>query len=578
MSTESSSTLPRRTTWLRVAAAAAFAAMIVFGPLSENTATEKLFAATLAGLVLLVAVFASARLAFSLILAALLFGMIETAGRLKFLYLNTPLLAPDLEYFVNRETLELFTHYPLLLGTGLAALVLVPLLLCLSFLGERPTLLTSRPRAQRLAARLLGVASATALLLACLDAAGPFAKTFNKPMWVAINDRSFITDFVTSFNDTVIEQPEIPPDVDRGISWKLDRPLQAPPTPPDVVVVLEESTFDPRLLKPCTLPQCRLDMFEPDRRTRAHGVLSVHTFGGGTWTSEFSLLTGLAHNLFGNAGLYAPYNLAPRVAYTLPKAFRRAGYRAIAVYPMTGDFLNARNAYDYYGFDAFYDGTQYGLGWESHDADLLQVFKRIYEEERRVHPKEPLFVFMLTLHQHGPHMKPLAELAPPFDRPLFPGRFKPRKLDDWLNLNLGNYLERARESDAMMSDLESFLLGGERPMVLMHFGDHQPSFDGAINQIPKAVPKGAGPNAHWLTYYMLKSNFPVRRKFDYPVLDIAFLGSLLLDVAGVPKDPFFQANTLLRERCKGRYLDCKETRMVTSYHDHVFTRLGDLQP
>jgi hypothetical protein len=68
----------------------------------------------------------------------------------------------------------------------------------------------------------------------------------------------------------------------------------------------------------------------------------------------------------------------------------------------------------------------------------------------------------------------------------------------------------------------------------------------------------------------------VRQKFDYPVLDIAFLGSLLLDVAGVPKDEFFQANTLLRERCQGRYLDCKDARTVTSYHDYVFTKLEDL--
>lgn len=562
---------------LRAFALATFVAMIAFGPLTENTVTEKIFAAVLALLSLLLALFASARLAFSLVLVGLLFGLVEIAGRLKFLFLNTPLLAPDLEYFVNGDTIELFTHYPLLLGVGVTTLVLVPLLLVLSFAGERAELFARRPATQRVAARTLGALAAAGLLLACAHPGGPFGSVFNKPMWIAINDKSFITDFVTSFNDTVIEQPAIPANVDRGISWKLDRPLQAPPTPPDVVAVLEESTFDPRLLKPCTLPQCRLRMFEPDKSTRAHGPLSVHTFGGGTWTSEFSLLTGLAHTLFGNAGLYAPYNLAPRVAYTLPKTFKRAGYRTIAVYPMTGDFLNARNAYDYYGFDAFYDGTQYGLGWESHDADLLQVFKRIYEDEKRVHPKQPLFVFMLTLHQHGPHMKPLAELQPPFDAPLFSGRFKPKKLDEWLNLNLGNYLERLHESDAMLADLEQFLLGGERPTVLMHFGDHQPSFDGAINEIPKALPKGAGPNAHWLTYYMLKSNFAVRRKFDYPVLDIAFLGSLLLDVAGVPKDEFFQANTLLRERCKGRYLDCKDSRMVTSYHDYVFTKLEDLQ-
>jgi phosphoglycerol transferase MdoB-like AlkP superfamily enzyme len=568
--------LPRhRTGLLRAFALLVFLVFVAFGPLSEHTAQEMIFAGTLVLLALLAFLFASARLAFSLLLVSFLFGAVEIAGRLKFLYLTTPLLAPDLEYF-NRGTVETITHYPLLLGISLAVLILVPLLLLVSFLGERPSLLLGESRAQRAGMRVLGSAAALASFVVCLTPNGPFNAVFNKPMWITVNDKSFITDFFTSFNDTVIVRPRIPPDVDHKLSWKLDRPLQAPAARPDVVAILEESTFDPRMLKLCTRPECKRRMFEADKSTRAHGPLSVHTFGGGTWTSEFSLLTGLAHTLFGNAGLYAPYNLAPRVAFTLPKAFKSAGYRAIALYPMTGDFLNARNAYDYYGFDAFYDGTQYGLSWESRDADLLKVFERIYDDEKRIHPDQPLFVFMLTLHQHGPHMVPLAELPKPYDQPLFPNAFKPKALDDWLNLNLGNYLERLQQSDAMIAELEKFLLGRDHPSVLMHFGDHQPSFDGAINEIPKIVPKEAGPNAHWVTYYMLKSNYPVRQKFDYPVLDIAFLGSLLLDVAGVPKDEFFQANTLLRERCQGRYLDCKDARTVTSYHDYVFTKLEDL--
>ena len=164
----------------------------------------------------------------------------------------------------------------------------------------------------------------------------------------------------------------------------------------------------------------------------------------------------------------------------------------------------------------------------------------------------------------------------PYNQPLFPDTFKPKALDDWLNLNLDNYLERLQQSDAMIADLEKFLFDREHPAVLMHFGDHQPSFDGAINVIAKTVPKEIGPASNWVTYYMLKSSFPVRQRFDYAVLDIAFLGSLLLDVAGIPKDDFYQANTLLRERCNGRYLDCKDIRTVASYHDYVFTKLRDL--
>lgn len=561
---------------LRAFAWCAFGALIVFGPLSENTGAEKIFATALILLTWLLSLFASGRLAFSLLLTSALFGAVEAAGRLKFLYLSTPLLAPDLDYLVNRETLEVITHYPFLLGVGIITLLLVPSLLIAAFITERPSLLVEAPPSRRIGIRLLGAVAAIFLLAASLAPKGPFLAVFNKPMWITVNDRSFITDFFTSFNDTEINEPVIPANVDRSISWQIRPPRKAPAQLPDVVAVLEESTFDPRILKLCDVPLCRAPMFEADRMTRAHGALAVHTFGGGTWTSEFSLLTGLAHTLFGNAGLYAPYNLAPRVSFTLPKAFKEAGYRTIALYPMSGDFLNARNAYDNYGFDAFYDGTDYGLGWKSRDSDLLEVFERIHSDEKRMNPQQPLFVFMLTLHQHGPHMVPLAELPVPFNQPLFPGSFRTKKLDAWLNLNLSNYLHRLHQSDAMLADLERFLFADGHPTVLMHFGDHQPSFDGAINEIPKRVPKPLAHTSNQVTYYMLKSNVPARR-FDYPTLDIAFLGSLLLDVAGVVPDKFYQANSLLRERCKGRYLDCKDTGLVASYHDYVFTRLDDLR-
>jgi phosphoglycerol transferase MdoB-like AlkP superfamily enzyme len=568
---------PRRVRVLRLFALVTFLVMIALGPLTEHTWPERLFTATLALATALCVVFATARAALALLVAALVFGALEIAGTLKFTYLQTPVLAPDLEYFINKDTIGVIARYPFLAGVSIAAIVLIPALLIVAFFGEPPSLLRDRPLAVRGSVRVLGTLAAAALVCVSLMPTGPFWHVFNKPMWITINDKSFLTDFFTSFNDTVVTQPEIPAKIDYKQSWKLERPMQAPATKPDVVAILEESTFDPRILKACTLPECKRKMFDADKYTKAHGLLTVHTFGGGTWTSEFAVLTGLAHTLFGAAGLYAPYNLAPRVDHTLPRMLRAAGYRAIAIYPMTGDFLNARNAYDYYGFDAFYDGTEYGLGWESRDADLLKVFERIYADEKRERPDQPLFVFMLTLHQHGPHMTPLAELPAPYDKPLFTGKFAPKDLDDWLNLNLGNYLERLQQSDAMMSDLEKVLLGGERPVVLMHFGDHQPSFDGAIHAIPKQVPKEAGPNSSMVTYYSIKSNYPVKRKFDYPVLDIAFLGALTLDIAGVPKDPFYQANTLLRERCKGRYLDCKDTNMVASYHDYVFNKIKDLR-
>src|SRR5690606_19901537 len=119
-----------------------------------------------------------------------------------------------------------------------------------------------------------------------------------------------------------------------------------------------------------------------------------------------------------------------------------------------------------YGFDMFYDGSDLGLDWNSTDADLLREFREIYADETEAHPDQPLFIFSLTLHQHGPHMTPLAELPAPYDKPLFAGKFKPAALDDWLNLNLGNYLHRAALSSQMLGQLEAMLWGSGRETVL----------------------------------------------------------------------------------------------------------------
>jgi phosphoglycerol transferase MdoB-like AlkP superfamily enzyme len=251
---------------------------------------------------------------------------------------------------------------------------------------------------------------------------------------------------------------------------------------------------------------------------------------------------------------------------------KAAGYRAIAIYPMNGEFINARNAYGFYGFDKFYDGQDYGLSWESPDSDLVQVFDRIYTEEKAKIGKQPLFVMMLTLRQHGPHMTPLEKLPPPYNRPLFPGKFPPKGLDDWLNINLGNYLQRLEGSDAAITHIEKTLLDGPRPALLFHFGDHQPSFDGAIRSLEKKAPETVN-DPNFITYFMLKANYKPAHTYKYDAMDLSFAGSLILDIAGVKKDEAFQANALMRERCKGYYLDCANRPMVDSYHNRLFHEL-----
>ena len=582
---------PKRTRIVTAVAALGFLALLATGVLNETGITERLFAlALILDCVALIA-FLSRRFAFALAVPGVIFGGLLVAGALKFHYLTTPLLAPDLVYFLNRDLIEVATRYPSIMLALIGGAILIPGLLVLAWWLDRPHLFAGQHHGPRRWLQAIGAIAAVAMLFAIDSPDGPFADVFGKGMWATMNSRNYIVDFFTSFHQTEIRIPPAAADADWGMAW-IQPATDNPPAcadhactasikagtaqeHPDIVAILEESTYDPTMLKVCTLPLCKRKMFESDGRTRAHGPLTVHVWGGGTWTSEFALMSSLNHNTFGEAGLYAPYNLAPRINHSLPSDLHTAGYRVIAIYPMSGDFINARNAYKFYGFDKFYDGQDYGLSWESSDNDLMQVFDRIYAEEKKAIGNQPLFVMMLTLRQHGPHMTPLKTLPPPFDKPLFPGKFTPKELDDWLNLNLGNYLYRLSGSDVAIAHIEKTLLDGDRPALLFHFGDHQPSFDGAIRELQKTVPASV-PDPNYITYYMLKTNYKPARSYVYPVLDLSFAGALILDVAGVKKDQLFQANALLRERCKGAYLDCTDKRVLDSYQNYIFQHIGAL--
>lgn len=546
------------------------------GPLAEGTSGECLFAASVLGGMVLLAIAVSGRIAFGLIAGSLPMLLLEIAANLKFKYLATPLLAPDLIYYFNRQILDTLLNYPFLIGAIALALIAVPVILIVAWRGDRKPSRSWRMRGVRGAGAMAGLA----VLVIGMNPHGPFAAVHAKGMWLAMNDDSLISDFLISFRNTQVVQPSFNLADASRFDWHADpdRPNSIAGQKPDIVAVLEESTFDPRMLSACTLPRvCDRRMFHADASTIAHGWLEVHTWGGGTWTTEFAFLTGLSHDLFGPAGIYAPFNLAPRIRYTLPHVLHENGYRTVAIYPTDGDFLNGREAYADYGFDAFYGGEQVGLGWESTDADLMRVFRKVFAAEKARAHGRPVFLFMLTLHQHGPHMTPLADLPPPYNKPLFVGKTAPDKmLDDWLNLNLGNYLQRLAMSDAAEADLESQLRTDDRPALLLHFGDHQPSFDGAITALQKKLPPQVG-NPQVVTYYMLKGfGMASPPHYDYPVLDIAFAGSLLLDAAGLHKDAFFTANGLLRERCRGQYLDCRESDVLHSYRADVFGPLHDL--
>ena len=122
-----SASLPRRSKVLFSLVLAAIVALIAFGPLREATWIECAFSSTLILAFIVLLVLLTRRWMFALALPTLVFGGLLIASIMKFHYLTTPLMAPDLVYFVNRDLFDVALHYPPILiavvaGTTKAAL------------------------------------------------------------------------------------------------------------------------------------------------------------------------------------------------------------------------------------------------------------------------------------------------------------------------------------------------------------------------------------------------------------------------------------------------------------------------
>ncbi|MEO5813573.1 MAG: sulfatase-like hydrolase/transferase [Rhodanobacter sp.] len=512
---------------------------------------------------------ALARPATALVITGGLFLGLKFISVLKLRYLDSALMPSDFVYFAGTSLVDTLRHYPHLYALGIGLCVGVPLLLWLVWRGDVRWL---RGRRWWLALLLRGGGAAVFALAfwGCLLPQGVFAQIHARNAWEKMSDDAQLTNFFVNISDADVHLPAMSDADNAQQQWGATAHAQPWPTHkpyPDIVQVLEESTFDPSSFSVCTVPQCRVRMFHVDASTRGHGVLRVHTFGGGTWVSEFAALTGMPHDIFGPGGMYAPYVLAPHMRDALAQQLRRLGYTTIAVYPTAGSFINGRNAYNAYGFDHLYDASELHLDeWEETDAQMFAAAKRAYDMAKK--PGQPVFVMILTLNQHGPHDEdPRAKLPAPYNRGVLRGLSKSAAL------NFDTYLARLQASDAAMRGLEHMFLDRAQPTVLLHFGDHQPSFGGLIRDMPRTLAPALRPYRDYLTYYMLKSNFAGPPLPAYPMLDIAFLPTLVLQAADLPVDPYFSAETALRDRCNGLYIDCTVPGMLESYHAWVIGHL-----
>lgn len=341
----------------------------------------------------------------------------------------------------------------------------------------------------------------------------------------------------------------------------------------DIVLFLQETQVNPDMIEGCPPHLCHLPVFDAGVRTVAAGPLRVHIFGAGTWLSEFAVANGLPHTVFGPGGEFAPFNVAPAVRRSFVRSLKAAGYRTVAVYPVRGGMMNARIAYEHYGFDAFYDAVNLWLPGSFHtpDADIHRAALRVLEKERA--HGQPVLLLALTIANHGEHGIMLDRVP----TALLAEMKKHVPLEGEAEV-LADYVWRTGEFAREYEATRRSVLDGPQPAVVAWFGDHQPAFGRAValrSRVRAPDADAARIPRPFQTWYQVDSNRPAPAALaGVAALDIAFLPGVLAQAAGVPLDDWLSANVTAREECGGLLRECLRPEVRDAYLAHLRRDLG----
>ena len=492
-----------------------------------------------------------------LAIATFFFVAVFVGARSKFALVSMNLHVYDLPFYLFSEaTVGFFmSAYPrqaLMVALGLTASALA---LILIWRADAPLRLAPRRR--------LGLtACAFALLpLGAWPLSGRNADFFN--------DRNFaLSSFLTSFADLpqlysynglieVSPKPSITPIPADAITCKPQT------TAPDIVMMLNESSMPPGLYPGLTYPE-ELTPFFTSFDGRMH-PLRVETFGGGTWLSDFSALTGLSTHSFGNLRNFVANLMTGRLRHSLPQYLKACGYETAIIYPASAGFAGVGRFYEAIGFDRVIDtSVHHAPDQRQRDAFYLGEAARFLEAPSRG-ARKPRFIVVSSMSTHSP-----------WDFRFSPDSIRETETLRWnADPEFDEYLWRLvlakRDRDDFRERLTTTM--PDRKILYVGYGDHQPALAKVPLENNRAI---ADEGRSWQldheskafeTYFTLDAQgfTPKFAGADLPIVEIANLPVITVIAAGLPLDPVFARREKLLARCDGLYATCKDRASVLAF-------------
>jgi hypothetical protein len=344
-----------------------------------------------------------------------------------------------------------------------------------------------------------------------------------------------------------------------GAAFTLPTSCEPAVKPPHIILIHQESVVQPSLF-PTLRYDHAVDRFFQSYDDRLH-QMRVETYGGASWLTEFSILAGVSTHSFGGMRQFVQTFTQNKLKDTLPQALERCGYRNVVFYPMMRNFVSNDRFYASIGLNEIFDMRSQGAK-TAQERDRFYYDNALGEMERHFKSsRKPLFTYIQTMSAHWPYdftFEPNVEAAGGA-----PGT----------NPEMHEYLRRVSiakmDFDHLMAELKH-RFPRER-FLIVHYGDHHPmatrtllGFENDTEAEDVSLhPESMG----FITYYAARGvNFRMPALPPSEVLDVPYLGTAILDMAGLPLSASHRERKRLMLVCKGRYFTCPKRDEILSFH------------
>lgn len=496
-------------------------------------------------------VLATRRVLVAAVLISALAGIIVQAGAVKHKLVEMNVHAYDVFFYLTSgPTLHFlaseYGSFILRLGIGLAAIITL-------------VLVAYRLDGTRIPRRISGVAVIVLVASTALAAHIKGERSHTQQYW----DDLTLSTFYSSMADTaealwrgqLIEAG--PPSGEA----QLVIPASCTPIekPPHIVLIHQESVVPPGVVPGVTYDKSLDSFFQSFDGLTHH--LRVETYGGASWLTEFSILTGVSTYAFGGMRAFVHSLMSGKIKDTLPQSLSRCGYRNVVFFPGDRNFVSYAKFYTSAGMGEIFDSRDMKAS-RLNERDRFFYGKAMEEMARHFKASgQPLFTYVLTMATHGPYNRTyMPEVSVPGGGP-------------GITPEMNEYLRRLAMAK---TDFEEFMTELERRFpnerfLVVHYGDHHPVATRAylgyadIDK-PQDVPL-ARDSVGYITYYAMRGiryappDLPAQETLDVP-----YLGTLVLDAARLPLSDAYKERKRLLAHCQGRYDGCSDRQQILSFH------------